>query len=74
MISVPRFWRCLLIPRSDSLWWSTGTLACRFGVAYIQTLLALQGRELVVVNTAATAEDDLLGDFVAIVTSFCTLL
>ena len=31
---------------------------------YIQTLLAMQGRELGVVNTADTAEDDLMGDFV----------
>src|SRR5215467_7979109 len=38
--------------------------ASRFGVAYIQTLLAMQGRELVVVNTADTAQDDLMGDFV----------
>jgi putative resolvase len=74
MISVPSFWRCLLIPRSDRLWWSTGTLASRFGVAYIQTLLAMQGRELVIVNTADTAEDDLRGDFVALVTSFCARL
>jgi putative resolvase len=38
--------------------------ASRFGVAYIQTLLSLQDRELVVVNTAGTTEDDLMGDFV----------
>ena len=43
-------------------------------MAYIQTLLAMQGRELVVVNTADTAEDDLMGDFVAIVTSCCARL
>jgi len=48
--------------------------ASRFGVAYIQTLLAMQGRELVLVNTADTAEDDLMGDFVAIVASFCARL
>lgn len=48
--------------------------ASRFGVAYIQTLLALQARELVVVNTADTAEADLMGDFVAIITSFCARL
>jgi putative resolvase len=44
--------------------------ASRFGVAYIQTLLTLQERELVVVNTA----DDLMGDFVAIITSFAARL
>jgi len=38
--------------------------ASRFEVAYIQTLLAMQGRELVMVNTADTAEDDLMGDCV----------
>jgi putative resolvase len=43
-------------------------------VAYIQTLLALQERELVIVNTADTAEDDLMGDFVAIRTSFTAWL
>lgn len=48
--------------------------ASRFGVAYIQTLLALQERELVIVNTADTAEDDLMGDFVAIITSFAARL
>ena len=48
--------------------------ASRFGVAYIHILLAMQGRELVVVNTADTAEDDLMGDFVAIKTSFCARL
>ena len=48
--------------------------ACRFGVAYIQTLLAMQERELVVVNTADTEESDLMGDFVAIITSFAARL
>ena len=48
--------------------------ASRFGVAYIQTLLSLQDRELVVVNTADTTQDDLMGDFVAILTSCCARL
>jgi putative resolvase len=48
--------------------------ASRFGVAYIQTLLAMQGRELLMVNTADTAVDDLMSDFVAIVTSICARL
>ena len=45
--------------------------ASRFGVAYIEPLLAKQERELVLVNTADTAEDDLMGDFVSSITSFC---
>ncbi len=48
--------------------------ASRFGIAYIQTLLAMQERELVIVNTADTAQDDLMGDFVAIITSFAARL
>jgi putative resolvase len=34
--------------------------ASRFGIASIHTLLAVQGRELVVGNTAQTAEEDLV--------------
>ena len=48
--------------------------ASRFGIAYIQTLLAMQNRELVIVNTADTAQDDLMGDFVAIITAFAARL
>ena len=48
--------------------------ASRFGVAYIQTLLATQGRELVIANEAENGEDDLMGDFVAIITSFTARL
>jgi putative resolvase len=46
----------------------------RFGVAYIQTLLATQGRELVIVNEAAEEQADLMQDFVALITSFCARL
>jgi predicted site-specific integrase-resolvase len=41
-----------------------------FGVAYIQMLLATQGRALVIVNQADTSQDDLMQDFAAIITSF----
>lgn len=49
----------------------------RFGVAYIQTLLKTQGRELVIINEINEAEEehaDLMQDFVATVTSFCARL
>src|SRR6185437_2872546 len=46
----------------------------RFGVAYIQTLLKTQGRELVIVNEADNGQDDLMQDFVAIITSFTARL
>jgi len=46
----------------------------RFGVAYIQTLLKTQGRELVIVNEAGNSTEDLMQDLVAIITSFCARL
>ncbi len=46
----------------------------RVGVAYIQTLLKTQGRELVIINEAAEEQADLMQDFVAIITSFCARL
>ena len=46
----------------------------RFGVAYIQTLLKAQGRELVIVNEADNGHDDLMQDLVAIITSFTARL
>lgn len=46
----------------------------RFGVAYIQTLLKTQGRELVIVNEAEEGQEDLMQDFVAIITLFCARL
>jgi predicted site-specific integrase-resolvase len=46
----------------------------RFGVAYIQTLLRTQGRELVIINEAEEDQTDLMQDFVAIISSFCARL
>lgn len=46
----------------------------RIGVPYIQILLATQGRELVIVHEADNEQNDLLQDFVAIITSFTTRL
>src|SRR3974377_86116 len=48
--------------------------ASRFGVVSLHTLLALQEREVVVVNTADSEETDLMGDFGAIITSFAARL
>ena len=60
----PKFLALLADPKIGQIVVEHKDRASRFGVAYIQTLLAMQGRELVVVNTADTAEDDLMGDFV----------
>src|SRR2546428_4133959 len=70
----PKFLALLANPQISQIVVEHKDRASRFGVAYIQTLLAMQGRELVVVNTADTAEDDLMGDFLAIITSFTARL
>jgi putative resolvase len=46
----------------------------RFGVAYIQTLLKTPGRDLVIVKEAEEGQEDLMQDFVALITSFCARL
>jgi putative resolvase len=70
----PKFLALLADPKIGQIVVEHKDRASRFGVASIQTLLAMQGRKLVIVNTADTAEDDLMGDFISIITSFCARL
>jgi predicted site-specific integrase-resolvase len=46
----------------------------RFGFNYIEQLLATQGRRIEVINLAENGKEDLVQDFVSIVTSFCARL
>jgi len=46
----------------------------RFGMNYIEKLMKLQGREIEVINEQANDRDDLMQDFVSIITSFCARL
>ena len=46
----------------------------RFGFNYIERLLAMQGRQIEVINLAENGKEDLIQDFVSIVTSFCARL
>ena len=41
---------------------------------YIEKLLKMQGREVEVVNSQSNDRDDLMQDFVSIITSFCARL
>jgi predicted site-specific integrase-resolvase len=70
----PRFLALLADPSITHIVVEHKDRASRFGVAYIQTLLAIQQRELVVVNSAQTAEEDLMSDLVSIITSFVARL
>lgn len=46
----------------------------RFGFNYITELLRMQGRQIEVINLAENGKEDLVQDFVSIVTSFCARL
>jgi len=46
----------------------------RFGFNYLDKLLAMQGRRIEVINLAENGREDLVQDFVSIVTSFCARL
>jgi len=46
----------------------------RFGFNYIQTLLSMEGRKIEIVNESGEDKEDLMQDFVSIVTSFCARL
>ena len=43
----------------------------RFGVNYIKKLLNAQGRDIEIVNEVVENKEDLIQDFVSIITSFC---
>jgi len=70
----PKFLALLSNPQMQRIVVEHKDRASRCGVTYIQTLLALQGRELVIVNAADTVQDDVMGDFVALITSFAARL
>lgn len=46
----------------------------RFGFNYIEKLLAMQGRRIEVINWVENGKEDLIQDFVSIITSFCARL
>ena len=46
----------------------------RFGLNYIERLLELDGREIIVINKQVNDKDDLMQDFVSIITSFTARL
>ncbi len=47
---------------------------CRFGMNYIQKLMEMQGRKIEIVNKQSNDRDDLMQDFVSIITSFTARL
>ena len=43
----------------------------RFGFKYIEQLMEMQDRKIEVINNVEDDKDDLIQDFVSIITSFC---
>lgn len=46
----------------------------RFGMNYISKLMEMQGRKIEVINQSDSGKDDLMNDFVSIITSFAARL
>lgn len=47
---------------------------CRFGYNYIRILCDKMNCELIIINDAETVKEDLIQDFVSVITSFCARL
>lgn len=59
-------WKTLVVEHSDRL--------ARFGLNYIKILLEQTGRNIEIINETDNAKDDLMQDFVSIITSFTARL
>ena len=58
--------KMIVVEHSDRL--------ARFGLNYINKLLELEGRKIEIINEQSNDKDDLMQDFVSIITSFCARL
>jgi len=59
-------WKTLVVEHSDRL--------ARFGLHYIKILLEQTGRNIEIINETDNAKDDLMQDFISIITSFTARL
>ena len=70
----PKLLKLLTDPTVDQIVVEHKDRLTRFGFNYIEQLLAMQGRKIEVINLAENGKEDLIQDFVSIVTSFCARL
>ena len=56
-------WDKIIVEHKDRL--------ARFGVNYMDILLKNQGREIEIINNSDTDKEDIMQDFVSVITSFC---
>jgi putative resolvase len=69
----PKLWRVLADPRAAMIVVEHRDRLARFGVEHLEAALSAQGRRLVVVDPGETS-DDLVGDMIEVLTSFCARL
>ena len=70
----PKLWSLLSDPRVTRVVVEHKDRLTRFGFRYIETLLAIQGRTIEVVNPAENNKEDLLHDLASLVYSICARL
>jgi putative resolvase len=69
----PKLRRVLADPRAATIVVEHRDRLARFGVEHLEAALSAQGRRLVVVDPGETS-DDLVGDMIEVLTSFCARL
>ena len=70
----PKFLQLLADPTLTRIVVEHKDRATRFGFQYLATLLQTQGRTIEVINLADNGKEDLVPDFVSVITSFCARL
>ena len=70
----PKLEKLLLDTKIDVIVVEHKDRLARFGLNYIQKLLEIQGRSIEIVNVVESEKEDLMQDFVSIITSFCARL
>lgn len=70
----PKLEKLLTDPSIDIIIVEHKDRLARFGLNYITKLMEMNGRHIEIVNNTETERDDLMQDFVSIITSFCARL
>ena len=70
----PKFLKLLSDPTITRIVVEHKDRATRFGFQYLESLLTVQGRKIEVINLAENGKEDLVQDFVSVITSFCARL
>lgn len=70
----PKLEKLLLDPSIELIVVEHKDRLARFGLNYIEKLLLMQNRKIIYINQSMDQKEDLMEDFVSIITSFCARL